>query len=66
MSDSDNQKVMDTRKKNKAKGMTPSSRKKVVDLKAQLAELNRSIAAMESKSSTSDDAKDDTDIRCSR
>ena len=38
MSDADKQTVMDTRKKNKAKGTTPTKRK-VSDVKTQLAEL---------------------------
>jgi hypothetical protein len=50
---------MDTRKKNKTKGTTPN-KKKANDLKAQLAELKRSIAKMQSKSSI-DDEKDDSD-----
>ena len=45
ISDADKQKVMDTRKKNKANGTTPTKRK-VSDVKAQLAELKRSIAAI--------------------
>ena len=60
MSDTDKQTVMDTRKKNKAKGLTPN-KKKVGDLKTQLAELKRSIAAMQSKTSSHDDIKDDSD-----
>jgi hypothetical protein len=59
MSDADKQTVMDTRKKNKSKGTTPN-KKKANDLKAQLAELKRSIAKMQSKSSI-DDEKDDSD-----
>ena len=58
MSDSDKQTVMDTRKKNKAKGTTPN-KKKAADLKSQLAELKRSIAAMQSKSS--EDGRDDAE-----
>ena len=47
MSDADKQTVMDTRKKNKAKGTTPTKKKKTAaDLKSQLAELKRSIVAM--------------------
>jgi hypothetical protein len=61
MSDTDKQTVMDTRKKNKAKGSTPN-KKKSSDLRTQLAELKRSIAAMQSKSSSNDDTDDSTDV----
>ena len=63
MSDTDKQTVMDTRKKNKAKGTT-SGKKKGNDLKAQFAELKRTLAAMQSKSSKNDDTDDtvDTDV----
>ena len=44
MSDADKQNVMDTRKKNKEKGATPNKRK-VSDVKDQLASLKKSIAA---------------------
>jgi hypothetical protein len=45
MSDADKQTVMDTRKKNKLKGMTPN-KKKAGDLKSHIAELKRSIASL--------------------
>jgi hypothetical protein len=54
MSDADKQTVMDTRKKNKAKGHTPG-KKKGSNLKSQIAELKRSIAAMQSVPTESDD-----------
>ena len=59
MSDNDKQTVMDTRKKNKAKGGTPNKRKGD-SLKSQIADLKRSIAAMKSKTSD-DDTADTTD-----
>ena len=59
LSDSDKQTVMDTRKKNKAKG-TPN-KKQVSDVKSQLAELKRKIAQMKSKSSSVDDDNGDSD-----
>jgi hypothetical protein len=59
MSDADKQTVMDTRKKNKLKVMTPN-KKKASDLKSQIAELKRSIASLQSKSSN-DDEKDKSD-----
>ena len=58
MSDADKQIVMGTRKKNKAKGTTPS-KKKGSDLKSQIADLKRSIAAMQSKTSDDDGEKSD-------
>ena len=62
MSDSDKQTVMDTRKKNKAKGSTPN-KKKANDLKSQIAELKRSISAMKSKTSNDDEKdSDDSDV----
>jgi hypothetical protein len=62
MSDADKQTVMDTRKKNKAKGYTPG-KKKGSDLKSQIAELKRSIAAMQSVPSEGDDGKlEDSDV----
>jgi hypothetical protein len=54
MSDADKQTVMDTRKKNKAKGVTPTKRK-VSDVKAQLAKLKKSIAAIQLHKQTSKD-----------
>lgn len=64
MSDADKQTVMDTRKKNKAKATTPSKRK-VSDVKAQLAELKKSIAAIKLSNASKDDdtsATDDSSI----
>ena len=64
MSDADKQTVMDTRKKNKTKGTTPTKRK-VSDVKAQLAELKKSIAAIKLSNSSKDDdtsATDDSSI----
>ena len=58
MSDADKQVVMDTRKKNKAKGTTPN-KKKGSDLKSQIADLKRSIADMQSK--MSDDNREKSD-----
>ena len=60
MSDGDKQVVMDTRKKNRAKGGTPN-KKKGDNLKSQIADLKRSIAAMQSKTSDGDDTADSTD-----
>ena len=60
MSDADKQKVMDTKKKNKANGTTPTKRK-VSDVKAQLAELKRSIAAIQLNKSAKDDDTSTTD-----
>ena len=65
MSDSDKQTVMDTRKKNKAKGLTPGKKKGGGnDLKVQFAEMKRNLAAMRSKkpSKDADDDADDSDI----
>jgi hypothetical protein len=65
MSDSDKQTVMDTRKKNKAKGLTPGKKKGGGnDLKVQFAEMKRTLAAMQSKkpSKDADDDADDSDI----
>ena len=57
MSKADNQTVMDTRKKNKAKDVTPG-KKKGGDLKSQIAELKRSIASsIRSVSSESDSGR---------
>jgi hypothetical protein len=58
MSDTDKQTVMDTRKKNRAKGTTPN-KKKGSDLKSQIADLKRSIAAIQSKTSDDDGEKSD-------
>jgi hypothetical protein len=58
MSDADKQTVMDTRKKNRAKGTTPN-KKKGSDLKSQIADLKRSIAAIQSKTSDDDGEKSD-------
>jgi hypothetical protein len=60
MSDGDKQVVMDTRKKNRAKGGTPN-KKKGDNLKSQIADLKRSIAAMQSKASEGDDTADSSD-----
>jgi hypothetical protein len=60
MSDADKQTVMDTRKKNKAKGTTPTKRK-VSDVKAQLAELKKSIAAIKNSNASKDDDTSATD-----
>lgn len=60
MSDADKQTVMDTRKKNKAKGTTPTKRK-VSDIKAQLAELKKSIAAIKNSNASKDDDTSATD-----
>jgi len=60
MSDADKQTVMDTRKKNKAKGFTPTKRK-VSDVKAQLAELKKYIAAIKLSNSSKDDETSATD-----
>ena len=59
LSDADKQTVMDTRKKNKAKG-TPS-KKQVSDVKSQIAELKRKIAKMKSNSSSVDEDNGDSD-----
>ena len=64
MSDADKQTVMDTRKKNKVKGLTFTKRK-VSNVKAQLAELKRSIATIKlSNASKGDDtsATDDSSV----
>jgi hypothetical protein len=59
MSDADKQVVMDTRKKNKAKGTNPN-KKKGSDLKSQIADLKRSsIDVMQSKMSDDDREKSD-------
>jgi hypothetical protein len=62
MSDSDKQTVMDTRKKNKAKGLTPGKKSGGSnDLKAQFAAMKRTLAAMQSKKSTKDADSNDSD-----
>ena len=65
MTDADKQTVMDTRKKNKAKGSTPNKRKvsevKVSDVKAQLADLKKSIAAIKLGKASKDDDTSTTD-----
>ena len=63
MSDADKETVMETRKKNKAKGTTPTKRK-VSDVKAQLADLKRSIAALKLAKQKDDDtsATDDSSV----
>ena len=62
MSDNDKQTVMDTRKKNKSKGTTPN-KKKAGDMKLQINELKRSIAAMQSKLSNDDNKSgSDSDV----
>ena len=64
MSDADKETVMETRKKNKAKGSTPTSKRKVSDAKAQLADLKRSIAALKMAKGKYDDtsATDDSSV----
>jgi hypothetical protein len=59
MSDADKQVVMDTCKKNKTKGTTPN-KKKGGNLMSQIANLKRSIAAMQSKTSDDDGEKSDS------
>ena len=62
MSDTDKQTVMDTRKKNKAKGTTPGKKKtNGSDLKVQFAEMKRTLAAMQSKKSSKNDDGNDSD-----
>ena len=63
MSDADKETVMGTRKKNKAKGTTPTKRK-VSDVKSQLADLKRSIAALKLNKAKDDDtsATDDSSV----
>ncbi len=64
MLDADKQTVMDTKKKNKAKGMTPGKRKGN-DLKSQFAELKHTLAAIQSKSSknnNTDETIDSSDV----
>jgi len=63
MSDADKETVMETRKKNKAKGTTPTKRK-VSDVKSQLADLKRSIAALKLNKAKDDDtsATDDSSV----
>ena len=56
MSEKDKTTVMETRKKNKAKGGTPH-KKKSPNLKSQIADLKRSIAALKK---TSDDETEDS------
>lgn len=58
LSVSDKQTVMDTRKKDKAKGITPGKPRQTSDVKSQIAELKRTIAQMKSKSSKDDDSAD--------
>jgi hypothetical protein len=54
MSDADKETVMETRKKNKAKGTTPTKRK-VADVKTQLADLKKLIAALKLAKAKDDD-----------
>ena len=62
MSDSDKQTVMDTRKKNKAKGLTPGKKNSGGnDLKAQFATMKRTLAAMQSKKSSKDADSNDSE-----
>jgi hypothetical protein len=62
MSDSDKQTVMDTRMKNKAKGLTPGKKKGGGnDLKTQIADIKRTLAAMQRKMSTKDADNDTND-----
>jgi len=58
MSEKDKNVVMETRKKNKAKGGTPH-KKKASNLKSQIAVLKRSIAAL--KKTSDDEAEDSSD-----
>ena len=58
MSEKDKNVVMETRKKNKAKGGTPH-KKKASNLKSQIADLKRSIAAL--KKTSDDEAEDSSD-----
>jgi hypothetical protein len=60
MSDADKETVMETRKKNKAKGTT-STKRKVSDVNSQLADLKRSIAALKLASKAKDDDTSATD-----
>jgi hypothetical protein len=60
-SDADKQAVMDTRKKNKAKGTTPGKKKAGNDLKLQFAKMKCTFAAMQSKKSSNNDAQNDSD-----
>ena len=57
-SEKDKNVVMETRKKNKAKGGTPY-KKKASNLKSQIADLKRSIAAL--KKTSDDEAEDCSD-----
>jgi hypothetical protein len=59
MSETDKQTVMDTRKQKK--GNTPNKKRSQNDLKSQVAELKRSIAAMQSVPSVGSDDKSDSD-----
>jgi hypothetical protein len=54
LSDADKETVIETRKKNKAKGTTPTKRK-VADVKTQLANIKRSIAALKLANKAKDD-----------
>ena len=58
MSKEDNQTVMDTRKANKTKGLKKESgnKNKFKDIKAKVAELKRSLAAIQVKQSGCNDA----------
>jgi hypothetical protein len=58
MSEKDKDTVMETRKKNKAKGGTPH-KKKAPNLKSQITDLKRSIAAL--KKSSDDDTEGSSD-----
>ena len=59
MSESDKNTVMETRKKKK--GTTPTKKRSANDLKAQLAKLKRSIAAMQSTPFIDKDDSDSSD-----
>ena len=63
LSDADKETIMETRKKNKAKGTTPT-KCKVADVKTQLADLKRSIAALKLAKVKDDDtsATDDSSV----
>ena len=68
MSDTDKQTVMDTRKKNKANGTTPRkgtpSKRKAseVSVKAQIAKLKKTIAAIKSGKDDDTSATDESSV----
>ena len=60
MSDTDKQTVMETRKKNKARGLTPGKKASGGnDLKAQFAAMKRTLAAMQTKKTSKEKGGDD-------